>query len=73
MPSVNTDRKISETTLACAERLAFDPASPPGLREFHRKQLEDLRKQIALQNKPQRASPFSRFAEYIERHPNSEN
>ena len=65
-PAPTFTRRISPITLALAEHMATDPASPRSLREFHQSQLQDLRHRAALQthvfHKP---SPFSRFADAL--------
>lgn len=60
------NRKITDLTLALVEAMANDPESPQGLRDFHRHQLEALRREVARQRRPARSSPFSRFADYLE-------
>jgi hypothetical protein len=58
---VNTDRTITPLTLSLVEAMATDPKSSPQLREFHQKQLADLRARSVKQNRPRRENPFSRF------------
>ena len=58
---MNTDRTISPLTLSLVEHMATDPKSSPQLREFHQKQLADIRARSIKQNRPRWETPFSRF------------
>jgi hypothetical protein len=58
-------RTISPLTLSLVAAMATDPQSRPSLRQFHTAQLADLQARAARQNRPHRASVFSRFEESL--------
>ena len=57
---------ISNLTLELVEAMSLDPASPKGLRDFHKRQLEDLRRRAEIERRPARKSPFDKFLTKLE-------
>lgn len=64
---MNTNRKISPTTLMLVEAMAHDMSMPKGYRAFQQKQLERLRAVVAEQERPPRTeNPADRFAKFLQ-------